>query len=449
MEYNVSISIPYRVQYILNTLHEHRHQAFIVGGCVRDCILGKEPEDWDITTDAVPYEVKRLFSKTVDTGIKHGTVTVIIDDSGYEVTTYRIDGEYIDFRKPESVSFTSSIDEDLSRRDFTINAIAYNPLAGIVDPFSGISDIKTKSIKTVGSPDKRFSEDALRMLRAVRFSAQLGFSITDNTLNSIDNNHQLIKKISVERIRDELSKILLSDNPLCFSLLKDTNLIRYTLPEFEPCFTTNQNNPYHAYNAAIHTLHSVANIEKDKVLRWTMLLHDIGKPGTKSTDEKGIDHFYKHQLLSIKLSEAAMLRLKFDKKSMEKILLLVKYHDMYIKTEPASVRKAMFKVGEDTFEDLLKVIEADKKAQNPRLLEERNKKFAKLWEIYRDIKAKGQCTSFKALAVNGDDLIASGIKPGREIKELLEGLLEKVLEKPELNNKEILLNLLQEQKNNE
>lgn len=442
MKYNVSISIPQKVQYILNTLHEHGHQAFIVGGCVRDCILGREPGDWDITTDAVPREVKQLFSKTVDIGIKHGTVTVIIDDSSYEVTTYRIDGEYLDFRKPESVSFTSSVEEDLSRRDFTINAIAYNPLSGIVDPFYGISDIKARSIRTVGSPDKRFSEDALRMLRAVRFSAQLGFSITDNTLKSIGSNHQLIEKISAERIRDELSKTLLSDNPLCFSLLKDTNLIRYTLPEFEPCFTTNQNNPYHAYNVAMHTLHSAANIEKDKILRWTMLFHDMGKPGTKSTDEKGIDHFYNHQQLSVKLSKAAMLRLKFDRKSMEKILLLVKYHDMHIKPEPKSVRKAMFKVGENAFEELLKVIEADKKAQNPKLLEERNKKFAKLWEIYRDIKTKGQCTSLKSLAVSSDDLIASGIKPGREIKELLTNLLEKVIEEPELNKKEILLDLL-------
>jgi len=442
MIYNVSISIPNKVQYILNTLHEHGHQAFIVGGCVRDCILGRKPGDWDITTDAVPYEVKQLFSKTIDTGIKHGTVTVIIDDSSYEVTTYRIDGEYLDFRKPESVSFTSSLEEDLSRRDFTINAIAYSPLAGIVDPFSGISDIKAKSIRTVGSPDKRFSEDALRMLRAVRFSAQLGFSITGNTLEAIGNNHRLIENISTERIRDELTKILLSDNPLCFSLLNDTNLIQYILPEFEPCFVTNQNNPYHAYNVAIHTLHSAANIEKDKVLRWTMLFHDIGKPGTKSTDKKGIDHFYNHRQLSVKLSKTAMLRLKFDKKSMERILLLIKYHDIHLKTEPKSVRKAIFKVGENIFQDLLKVIEADKKAQSPSMWEKRNKKLAKLWEIYWDIKAKGQCTSFKTLAVNGDDLIASGIMPGREIKELLNYLLKKVIEEPELNNKEILLELL-------
>lgn len=444
MKYNESISIPQKVQYILDTLQERGHKAFVVGGCVRDCILGKVPIDWDIATDAVPEQVKQFFPKTVDTGIKHGTVTVIIDGITFEVTTYRIDGEYLDFRKPDSVIFTSSIEEDLSRRDFTINAIAYNLSEGIVDPFGGILDIEAGVIRTVGDPDKRFREDALRMLRAVRFSAQLGFSIDDGTMKSIERNSQLMENISGERIRDELTKILLSSNPFCFSLLMDTKLIRHTLPEFESCFLTDQNNPYHAYNVAMHTLHSVANIERDRILRWTMLFHDIGKPGMKTTDGKGIDHFYNHQQLSVKLSKAAMLRLRFDKKSMDRILLLVKFHDMTIKTEYMSVRRAMCKVGEDLFEDLLKVIEADKKAQNPKLLEERNKKFARLWEIYKDIREKGQCTSLKALAVNGDDLIALGIKPGKGIKELLDGLLEKVIAEPELNTKERLLNLLRQ-----
>lgn len=444
MKYNINISIPQNVRHILDTLQKHKYQAFIVGGCIRDCILGRVPEDWDIATNAVPEEVKGLFPVTVDTGIKHGTVTIIINKSSYEVTTYRIDGEYLDFRKPRSVTFTSSIEEDLSRRDFTINAMAYNPLRGIVDPFGGISDIKKEVIRTVGDPDKRFNEDALRMLRTVRFSAQLGFSINENTLRSISRNCQLAENISAERIRDELTKTLLSDNPFCFSLLMDTKLIRYTLPEFERCFLTGQNNPYHAYDVAVHTLRSVDNIEKDKVLRWAMLFHDIGKPGVKTTDNKGIDHFYNHQQLSVKLSKTAMLRLRFDKKSMDKILLLVKFHDMHIKTEPKSVRKAMSRIGEDMFENLLKVIEADKNAQNPKLLKERTEKFSKLWEIYKDIRETRQCTSLKSLAVSGDDLIAFGIKPGKEIKELLDSLLEKVIEEPELNKKEILLDLLRQ-----
>lgn len=442
MKYDIEIPMPRKVQLILDKLHEHNYQAFIVGGCVRDSILGKVPGDWDIATDALPGEVKELFQKTADTGIRHGTITVIIEKSLFEVTTYRIDGEYADFRKPKAVTFTSSIEEDLSRRDFTINAIAYSPEAGIVDPFGGIADIRKGIIRTVGDPEVRFSEDALRMLRAVRFSAQLGFSVDERTLKSIETNSSLIGSISPERIKDELTKILLSDNPLCFSLLMDTKLIKYTLPEFEPCFLTNQNNPYHSYNVAEHTLRSVAHIEKDKILRWAMLLHDIGKPGTKTTDGKGIDHFYNHQQLSVKLSGTVMSRLRFDKKSMDKILLLVRSHDMHIKADPKSVRKAMSRVGDDMFESLLKVIEADKKAQNPGLLKERTGKFIKIWEIYKDIKEKGQCTSLKSLAVNGDDLIALGIKPGKKIKELLNSLLEKVIEEPELNRKEILLNLI-------
>ncbi|HOM42481.1 MAG TPA: polynucleotide adenylyltransferase, partial [Bacillota bacterium] len=241
MKYDIEIPMPRKVQLILDKLHEHNYQAFIVGGCVRDSILGKVPGDWDIATDALPGEVKELFQKTADTGIRHGTITVIIEKSLFEVTTYRIDGEYADFRKPKAVTFTSSIEEDLSRRDFTINAIAYSPEAGIVDPFGGIADIRKGIIRTVGDPEVRFSEDALRMLRAVRFSAQLGFSVDERTLKSIETNSSLIGSISPERIKDELTKILLSDNPLCFSLLMDTKLIKYTLPEFEPCFLTNQN----------------------------------------------------------------------------------------------------------------------------------------------------------------------------------------------------------------
>lgn len=441
MNKKLDIKVQDNVLHILDVLRENGHQAYVVGGCIRDCIIGVKPGDWDIATAALPQAVKQLFPKTIDTGIKHGTVTVVLGGIGYEVTTYRIDGEYHDFRKPESVSFTTSITEDLSRRDFTVNAMAYGPTEGLIDPFGGLEDIGSGTIRAVGEPDKRFNEDALRMLRAVRFAAQLGFGIEAVTLASIVRNHKLIENISAERIRDELTKILMSDSPSSFSLLWDTGLIRYTLPEFEPCFRTEQHNPYHAYNVAEHTLRSVENIAKDKALRWTMLFHDMGKPGTRTTDEKGIDHFYNHQQLSVKLAKTAMLRLRFDNRSMERILLLVKCHDMHLKAEPRSVRKAMSKVG-SAFEDLLKVMEADKKAQNPILLDERNKRFHELWEIYRKIREEGQCTSLRDLAIGGKDLLAMGMQPGKEIKELLNQLLEKVIEKPELNNKDTLLKLL-------
>ncbi len=444
MKHFSDFSIPGNVKYILDTLNEHKYQAFIAGGCIRDSILGREPEDWDITTNALPGEVKGIFPKTIDTGIKHGTVTVMLDNCGYEVTTFRIDGEYTDFRRPQSVTFTSSIEDDLSRRDFTVNAIAYSQATGIVDPFGGIGDIGDRIIRTVGNPDQRFGEDALRMLRAIRFSAQLNFSIDGSVLRSMEKNHRLIENISKERIRDELTKILLSDNPFCLSLLMDTKLIKYTLPEFEPCFLTEQNNPYHVYNVALHTLHSVNNIEKDKTLRWTMLFHDFGKPPAKTTDSKGIDHFYSHQPLSAKLAKAAMERLRFDKKSTDQILLLVKYHDMQIRAEKKSVRRAIAKIGEDMFESLLKVIEADNKAQNPEYLKERISKLMDIWKIYREIIEEKQCTSLRSLSVNGDDIIALGIKPGKIIKELLEYLLEKVIEEPRLNEKDILLELVRQ-----
>jgi tRNA nucleotidyltransferase (CCA-adding enzyme) len=260
MKQDINISIPRKVKYIMDKLCKSNYQAFIVGGCVRDSILGKVPGDWDIATNALPGKVKELFPKTVDTGIRHGTVTVLIGKSSFEVTTYRIDGIYENFRKPESVTFTSSIEEDLSRRDFTMNAIAYSPEAGIVDPFGGITDIRNGVIRAVGDPGKRFSEDTLRMLRAVRFSSQLGFSVDEKTLKFIEANSSLIGNISSERIRDELTKILLSDNPHCFSLLMETKLIKYTLPEFEPCFLTSQNNPYHIYNVAEHTLAYMASV---------------------------------------------------------------------------------------------------------------------------------------------------------------------------------------------
>lgn len=433
--------VPNEVLYIINNLNGNGYQAYIVGGCVRDSIMDRIPSDWDIATNALPHEVKKLFAKTVDTGIKHGTVTIVIDGSCYEVTTYRIDGIYLDNRRPESVSFTSSMEEDLARRDFTVNAIAMDAKGDIVDPFNGVSDIKAKIIRSVGNPDDRFREDALRMLRAIRFSAQLGFQIEEATLESIERNSALIKNISRERVRDELSKVLLSDNPLAMSLLFDTKLLKYTLPEFEDCFLTVQNNPYHVYNVAVHILNSVASIEKDKVLRWAMLLHDIGKPAVKTTDKKNIDHFYNHPQKSIELAERILTRLRFDSKSTDRILKLVRYHDMSLKPEPKAVRKAMHKVGDDIFPDLLKVIRADKKAQNPKFFEERAEVIERIRGLYEEIKTQGQCTSIKDLAISGHDLISLGFRQGKEIREALDVLLEEVLENPELNNRETLMKL--------
>lgn len=441
MDKAYSITIPEDVQSILDALASAGHKAYAVGGCIRDSILGIEPNDWDISTSAAPAEVKKLFEKTFDTGIQHGTVTVVLNHRNYEVTTFRIDGRYSDGRRPESVEFTASVAEDLSRRDFTMNAIAYNSREGMVDPFGGMEDIRKAIIRTVGTPCRRFEEDALRMLRAVRFSAQLEFSIESNTLTSITLNSNLIGKISSERIRDELNKLLLSKHPDRLLVLKETGLLRLILPELEECFNTPQNHPYHSYNVGEHLLKAVASTESDKILRWTMLLHDVGKPASKTTDHRGIDHFYGHAARSVGIAGNILKRLRFDNKSTDRILRLIEHHDRILEPSQKAVRRSIYKVGDDIFADLLKVQEADKKAQHPAFLQERLDRLTQVREIYSGIKQSGQCLSLQQLAINGQDLLDSGFKPGKAIGEVLNSLLLVVLERPEFNTREKLLEL--------
>ncbi len=427
---------------VLKILNSGGFKAYFVGGCVRDSIIGILPYDWDIATDAHPEDIKALFEKTVDTGIKHGTITVFENGESFEVTTFRIDGEYSDKRRPDKVEFTSLIEKDLARRDFTVNAIAYHPETGFIDPFDGITDIERRIINPVGNPDKRFSEDALRMLRAVRFSAQLDFSVADSILKSITKNSSLIKNVSPERISDELTKILVSPNPQKLKILYDTVLLSQIIPELSFCFETEQNHPSHVFNVGDHSLYSVANIDPLPVLRWAMLFHDIGKPYVKTTDEKGVDHFHGHSKLSAKLALDIMERLRFDNSSIDIIVRLVKNHDREIVLEYAPVRRAINKIGDDIFPYLLQVKRADSMAQNPQTLFGKLEFLDKLAFIYNDIKEKNQCFSLKDLAVTGDDLIREGFKEGAKIGETLEMLLNKVIENPEMNNKDFLLNLI-------
>ncbi|MDF2523416.1 MAG: tRNA nucleotidyltransferase [Clostridiales bacterium] len=438
------VKIPEQVAFIFRVLNCAGFEAFIVGGCVRDSIMGRKPGDWDIATNAMPHEVKFLFSKTIDTGIKHGTVTVVIQGSNFEVTTYRVDGEYRDSRHPEFVEYTSSLKEDLSRRDFTVNAIAYHPEKGFIDPFNGASDIEAGIIRAVGSPSERFREDALRMLRALRFSAQLGFEIEKQTLEGISHNKELILNISSERIRDELSKILISDHTDKFYLLKETGLLKLLIPELDACYEIEQNNPYHIYNVGEHSLKAVSAILNEPSLRWTMLLHDVGKTLTKTTDAQGIDHFYEHHEKSMQLAAEILKGLKFDNKTIDKVSRLIKHHDRQIDLSIKSVRKTLNIVGNDIFEDLLLVREADVKAQNPELAVKRLEQLDIIKNLYDEIKCKNDCTDIKDLAVNGDDLISMGIPQGKEIKEVLEKLLEVVLEDPDLNRRDILEDRIKE-----
>ncbi len=434
--------IPSDVLKIINVLNANGYQAFVVGGCVRDSFLGRTPEDWDIATDALPGEVKALFSKTVDTGLKHGTVTVLFNGGSFEITTFRIDGLYSDNRRPDAVAFTSLLAEDLSRRDFTINAIAYHPSEGFIDPFEGIEDIKRSIIRTVEKPDKRFEEDALRMMRCIRFSAQLNFKIDAMTIKSLKKNSKLITKISNERISDELTKILLSDRVEVFELLKDVGLLQYIIPEFNKCFYFLQNNPHHIYDVAHHSLKAVSSIEKNKILRWTMLLHDIGKTITKTTDDKGIDHFYGHPAKSVEIADNILKRLKFDNNSKRAICRLIEFHDRDIEPTQRAVRKAVSLIGEDIFLDLLKVKISDKKSQNPEYLSSGLEKLDMIKSIYYKNKEGFQCTTLKDLAINGSDLLQLGVPKGKEIGKMLNWLLCEVIETPELNSKDKLIGLL-------
>lgn len=433
------IEMPQAVREIIDRLESAGYEAFAVGGCVRDAVLGRIPADWDITTSAMPEEVKALFKRTIDTGIQHGTVTVMVEHVGYEVTTYRIDGEYEDARHPKEVSFTSNLIEDLKRRDFTINAMAYNDRVGIVDEFDGIGDLENKIIRCVGNPKDRFGEDALRMMRAVRFSAQLGFSIDEQTKEAITELAPNLEKISAERIQVELVKLLVSDHPDYLRTAYETGITAVVLPEFDACMKCEQNHPYHIYSVGEHTLQSLLHVEKDKTLRLTMLFHDFGKPLTYSKNEDGISRFYGHPAVSAEMARDIMRRLKFDNDTTDKVKKLVAEHDRPVKKEPNRVRRAVSRIGKELFMDYLKVRRADILAQNPEKQAERLEELAKLQELYEEILEKEQAVSVKELAIDGRDLIAIGVPQGKKIGEILNDLLEIVIEEPEKNTKDALL----------
>ncbi|MCM1187102.1 MAG: CCA tRNA nucleotidyltransferase [Lachnoclostridium sp.] len=435
------IEIPKKAQFIINTIMAAGFEAYAVGGCVRDSLLGRAPQDWDITTSATPSQVKSLFDHTIDTGIQHGTVTVMLDREGFEVTTYRIDGRYEDNRHPQEVTFTPSLEEDLKRRDFTVNAMAYNEESGLVDLFGGLEDMQKKLIRCVGNAEERFGEDALRMLRAIRFSAQLGYSIEEQTRAAIRKLAGSLSQISAERIQMELVKLLVSPHPDYLRDAWELGVTRVILPEFDKMMETPQNHPHHQYNVGEHTLHALLEVEADKELRLTMLFHDIGKPASLVTDEKGISHFYGHPAVSEEMTSKILRRLKFDNDTIHKVCHLVKYHDYGNTVTPDMrvVRRAVNKIGEEAFPKFLQVKRADVLAQSMYLREEKLQSLKEWGNFYEEIMSHRQCTSLKNLAVTGTDLIAAGRKPGRELGVLLNALLEWVLEHPEDNQKELLL----------
>lgn len=437
----MELKIPEKAEIILHTLEEAGYEAYVVGGCVRDSILGRSPDDWDITTSAKPEEVKALFRRTVDTGLIHGTVTVMLDKEGFEVTTYRVDGEYEDGRHPKEVSFTASLEEDLKRRDFTMNAMAYNPKRGLVDLFGGVQDMENRIVRCVGNPVERFTEDALRILRAVRFSAQLGFSIEGETLKAISALAPNLKYVSAERIQVELLKLLVSPHPDYLRTAYEAGITKEILPEFDRCMETEQNTPHHCYTVGEHTLQSLLNIRADKVLRLTMLLHDFGKPFVKHTDENGRDHFKTHGPEGEKMAVSILRRLKMDNDTIRKVRSLIKWHDFRPKGDAVSVRKAISMIGEELFPLYLEVQRADILAQSLYKREEKLERLSSVKALYKEIMDRGECISLKTMALTGRNLIDAGYAPGKELGEILERLLAHVLENPEDNKKEILLKL--------
>ena len=440
----MQIRLPDKVNKIIETLRAASYEAYAVGGCVRDCVLGRTPNDWDITTSARPEETKRLFPRTIDTGIKHGTVTVMLDKEGFEVTTYRIDGDYEDSRHPKEVTFTANLEEDLKRRDFTINAMAYNEQSGLVDIFGGIRDIEQGVIRCVGNAEERFTEDALRMLRAVRFSAQLGYRIEDKTRQAIRKLAPNLKLISAERIQTELVKLVTSAHPDYLRTAYETGITEQILPEFDLCMKTAQNNPHHCYSVGEHILHSMQEIAPDKVLRLGMLFHDIGKPQTLTVDEEGITHNKGHAIVGEKMTKAILRRLKFDNNTIDKVSKIVLYHDQEIGLTDSGVRRAVNRMGEDFFPILFDVRRADIRAQSDYKREDKLQKLAYIKEIYNGILNRQECLTLKDLAVTGSDLIALGIPAGKGIGVLLKELLEIVLEEPERNTREELLSICKE-----
>lgn len=390
------LELPSKVSRILMVLQSHGYEAFAVGGCVRDAVLGRRPDDWDITTSARPQEVKELFSHTVDTGLAHGTVTVMLGRDGYEVTTYRIDGEYEDCRHPSEVVFSSNLEEDLRRRDFTINAMAYNREQGLVDIFGGMEDLQRKQIRCVGEARERFLEDALRILRAVRFSAQLGFSVETATKEALRELAGNLKFVSAERIQTELVKLLLSPHPDFIMMLFELNIDRVILPEIRA--------QEEAWECLEEIAHSLCLVPADRFLRLALFLRPLGEQQA-------------YQVLR---------RLKFDNHTTKIVRRLVRWYACEIKAEPAAVRQAAAGIGGSLFPMVLK-------------LQETYRDVSKVQEIWNEIVREQQCISLKSLQISGNDLIALGMKPGQAVGEMLDTLFQDVLENPWHNTKEYLM----------
>ncbi len=433
------MDMPKNVDIAINLLQSAGFEAYAVGGCVRDSLLGKTPNDWDITTSAKPEDMKSVFADfhCIDTGIKHGTVTVVIDGEPLEITTFRLDGEYEDNRHPKSVTFTSNLGADLGRRDFTVNAMAYSKMTGTVDLFGGQNDLKNKIIRCVGDPDRRFNEDALRILRALRFASALDFEIEEKTAQSLLKNRALLGNISEERIAKELLKLVCGKGAK--RILTDFAPVLFEiLPELQPMYKNSHDNPHHCYDIYEHTLIAVESIDPEPTLRFAMLLHDCGKPAVKKFDENGVAHFYGHQRISAEISAQILARLKVSNRFRDEILFLVSNHDrweLYENTE--KMPRYLSKFGLDGVLKLLKVMRADVLAQSPEY-RYRLDQIADAEETAKNLAAQKPCLSLSELQINGRTLMDIGIPQGRKLGAVLAQLLDEVIDGVTKNTQEAL-----------
>lgn len=436
----VKFDIPAGAQHVLRVLNAAGYEAYLVGGCVRDLLRGVEPHDWDICTSALPEQVQASFDgqRIVETGLKHGTVTIVVFGEPYEVTTYRTDGMYSDGRRPDNVQFVSSLTEDLARRDFTINALAMSIDGAVQDPFCGAGDIQTKTIRCVGNSDHRFNEDGLRIMRALRFGSVFGYSIEEETAQSIHRNKHMLSNVAVERINAELCK-LLTGNGAGAVLREYVDVLCEFWPELRGMVGMKQHNPWHCFDVWNHTVMAVESAPCDISLRLTMLLHDIGKPQCFSLDESGVGHFYGHPAVSAKLADEMLRRLKFDNDTRSHVVELVENHDAELMPRGKIVRRWLNKLGEERLAQLLEVKRADNMAQRLEAVQDRLAQLDKVKRKINEVIATNQCFSLRDLAVDGRDIIAAGIKPGPEIGLVLNSLMDRVIDGEIPNEREVLL----------
>ncbi|MBE6963226.1 MAG: HD domain-containing protein [Ruminococcaceae bacterium] len=430
-------NVPGHVAEILSALEAAGYEAWCVGGCVRDSLLGREPEDWDVTTSALPEETMAVFAPhAIPTGLQHGTVTVRSDHKNVEVTTYRVDGEYRDHRRPESVAFTRSLEEDLARRDFTINAMAENARGELRDPFGGAEDLRRGLLRCVGEPDRRFEEDALRILRGLRFAATLGLEIEAETAESIHRNRLLLREIAAERIRVELMK-LLRGNHAARVLREYPDVVGVFWPEVLPMVGFGQKNHHHCFDVWEHSLHALEVVKKDDALLWSALLHDIGKPKCFTVDDAGTGHFYGHAQISRDVADVMLRRLKCSTEFRETVVRLVEWHDRDIPRTDKSIRRALRLLGETDLRRLIALKRADNLAQAP-AYHDRQLELDEGEVILEQLLAEDACFSLKQLAVNGRDLLALGLQ-GAEVGRVLNALLDAVINGDVPNEREALL----------